>query len=242
MKNKAINAAPQGEGGTTQRVALLTPPLPACTAPLPPWDPRRALPARFPRAFGFREALGSGVAAALALPQLTSFAAPLPALQVTHQLLCAPTSRSQVPTHSAHSWHSRLCRAVPARSPTPARAARLGGGQRHAQVSAKRFMHPQASSWSAGQDGPAWPRVPMGIYPWAGAAQLCLPCHSEAGPARAVIAGSLSSSPAARLLSRLPSSCNAMLSLRQHGCDGGIWGNCPFIDLILYLRRPRNSL
>lgn len=34
----------------------------------------------------------------------------LPALQVTHRQLCAQTSCSQAPTHSAHSWHCRLCR------------------------------------------------------------------------------------------------------------------------------------
>lgn len=95
-------------------------------------DPGRALPARCPWAVGFGEALGSGVLAVLvvlAVPQLTSFTAPLPALQVTHGLLCAPTSRRQVPTHSAHSWHSRLCRA--GAKPCTCRSSKAGGHQEH---------------------------------------------------------------------------------------------------------------
>lgn len=119
-------------------------------------DPGRALPACCPWAVGFREALGSGVLAVLvvlAVPQLTSFTAPLPALQVTHGLLCAPTSRRQVPTHSAHSWHSRLCRA--GAKPCTCRSSKAGGTP----------GAPRALSWSGGQDGPGWPRVPMGISP-----------------------------------------------------------------------------
>lgn len=63
----------------------------------------------------------------------------LPALQVTHQLLCAQTSCSQAPTHSAHSWHCRLCRRTVC-SPTPVTVERKGGNKQLAWISAKRLM------------------------------------------------------------------------------------------------------
>lgn len=63
----------------------------------------------------------------------------LPALQVTHWLLCAQTSCSQAPTHSAHSWHCRLCRRTVC-SPTPVTVERKGGNKQLAWISAKRLM------------------------------------------------------------------------------------------------------
>lgn len=172
-------------------------------------DPGRALPARCPWAFGFREALGSGVLAVLAAPQLTSFTAPLPALRVTHGL-CAPTSR-QVPTHSAHSWHSRLRRAEP--SAAPAGAAGLGGRQEHARVSAKRLVHPWALSRSGGQDGPGWPRgFPRGLEQLSSASRATVELARPAGCHRGqpvIVPSSATAVPVAFLVQCHPSPTSA---------------------------------
>lgn len=169
---------------------------------------------------------GCEAATALPRPQSTGCTAPLPALRVTQRLLCAPSARSQAPTHSAHSWHSRLCRAGAAPSPTPAAAVRWGGGWQRARVSANRPACPWDSPRSARRDTGGFTPSRSRSGP------RCLPCCW----------GAIACHPAARLLSRLPSSCKATLPLSSCRCHGRIRGNSLFLGLILRLRRPQNSL
>lgn len=179
-------AAPQGAGGTTWRIALPTPPPPqprVASVHRPPLAPPAEGRTGASRAdSGLGRLWGREAATALPRPQLAGCTALLPALRVTQRLLCAPSTHSQAPTHSAHSWHSRLCRAGTAPSPTPAAAVRWGGGWQRARVSANRPACPWASPRSARRETAAWPR---GDLPRAGAGQSLAASCAVGVPSRA---------------------------------------------------------